>query len=229
MVVPLRILMLEDDLIDADIVQWALKEHFPCLFNVAGNKEAYCEALDQFQADLILADNAFPRFNAKEALEMVLERSLNIPFILVTGTVSEEFAANIIKLGADDYILKDRLTRLPGAIEAAMQKKQSEAAMKLKEAEINFKANLLATVGQAIIATDLDGKVIYWNNAAEKMYGWTVNEALSKNIAALTPSLKSWEKEDAIMKVLKHGNSWSGEFMVTRKDGVDFLVFVTNS
>ena len=110
---PLKILMLEDDPIDADIVQWALKENFSCTFNVAVNKEAYRDALDEFHPDLILADNALPRFNAREALEMMHEHSLNVPFILVTGTVSEEFAADIIRMGADDYILKDRLARLP--------------------------------------------------------------------------------------------------------------------
>src|SRR5688500_63096 len=99
MALPLKILMLEDDPIDAEIVQWSLRDCFDCIFHVAINKEAYIDALNEFQPDLVLADNALPLFNAREALEMLLARDVNIPFILVTGTVSEEFAADIIRLG----------------------------------------------------------------------------------------------------------------------------------
>ena len=227
---PLRILMLEDCDYDAEIVSELLKrKQLNFSSRVVMDKDSFVAALHDFKPDLILSDNSMPQFSATEALEIVTQRALYIPFILITGTVSEEFAANIIKLGADDYILKDRLTRLPGAIEAAIQKKQSEAAMKLKEEEINFKANLLATVGQAIVATDLDGKVIYWNNGAEKIYGWSVAEATGQNIRELTPSLQAREEGNEIMSVLEKGNSWSGEFVVKRKDGVDFPVFVTNS
>ena len=174
---PLRILMLEDDPIDADIIQWALKENCPCVFNVAVNKEAYCTALDQFNPDLILADNALPKFNAKEALEMVQERSLNIPFILVTGTVSEEFAANIIRLGADDYILKDRLARLPAAINAALHRKRSEAAIKDSE---EVRRLIMNAALDAIICIDTEGVITIWNSQAENMFGWKENEIVGK-------------------------------------------------
>lgn len=180
MAAPLRILMLEDDPIDADIVQWALKENFDCLFNVAVNKEAYCEALDQYKPDLILADNALPRFNATEALEILLQRSMDIPFILVTGTVSEEFAANIIRLGADDYILKDRLARLPAAINTALQKKRTEAAIRHSE---DVRRLIMNAALDAIICVDMDGAIIVWNSKAEDMFGWTEKEIIGKKFA----------------------------------------------
>jgi two-component system sensor histidine kinase UhpB len=174
---PLRILMLEDDPIDADIIKWALKDNFNCTFDVAINKEAYCIALDQFHPDLILADNALPRFSAKEALEMILERSLDIPFILVTGTVSEEFAANIIRLGADDYILKDRLARLPAAINAALHSKRSEAAIKHGQ---EIRRLILNAALDAIICIDTGGVITVWNSQAENMFGWKEEEIIGK-------------------------------------------------
>jgi two-component system sensor histidine kinase UhpB len=176
---PLRILMLEDDPIDADIVQWALKENFSCTFHIAVNKEAYHEALDQFHPDLILADNALPMFNAREALEMAQERSLNIPFILVTGTVSEEFAASIMRKGADDYILKDRLARLPAAINSALQKRRSEAAVKDSEEvrQLIMNASL-----DAVICINPQGIITVWNAQAEKMFGWKENEIIGKEL-----------------------------------------------
>ncbi len=215
--------MLEDSDTDAEMVQQFLKKEKIALdFSLVMDREAFVQALDEFKPDLILSDNSMPQFSAREALEIVNERSSPIPFILVTGTVSEEFAANIIKLGADDYILKDRLHRLPAAIEAALKKRKAES-------EIRFNATLLNAVGQAVIATDMAGKVIYWNKAAEKIYGWTNEEALGRNIVELTPAQQTKEEATEIMQRLMEGDSWSGEFLVQRKDGTVFMAFVADS
>lgn len=179
MAVPLKILMLEDDPIDAEIVQWSLKDAFPCVFQVAANKEVYFSALDEFKPDLVLADNALPRFNAKEALEGLNERSPGIPFILVTGTVSEEFAASIIRLGADDYILKDRLARLPAAIKSAIDRKRSEAAIKQSE---EVRRLIMNAALDAIVCIDPHGHITVWNPQAERMFGWRESEILGKQL-----------------------------------------------
>jgi len=226
----LKILILEDNVTDAEIIVSLLRKE-GLLFEslLAMNKEEFTQALKQFQPGVIISDNSLPQFDAMEALEIVHRNAVAIPFILVTGTVSEEFAAGIIKLGADDYILKDRLARLPAAIEAALQKKKSEEALRQQQEQNRFKALLLATVGQAIIATALDGSVTYWNKAAEKIYGWSAGEAMGNNIIDLTPSVQSREEANEIMNELKRGNSWSGEFLVQRKDGTNFPAFVTDS
>lgn len=129
--------MLEDSLEDAELVQLSIRKEMPATeFKLVMNEDDYLAALDEFVPDLVLSDNTLPQFNATEALELFNARSLHIPFILVTGTVSEEFAANVIKWGADDYILKDRLHRLPSAIEAAIKKRTAEASIKKMEQEI---------------------------------------------------------------------------------------------
>ena len=174
---PLKILILEDDPIDADIVKWSLKGSFNSIFEVAVNKEAYYKALDDFQPDLILADNSLPRFSAREALETLLERSMDIPFILVTGTVSEEFAASIIRMGADDYILKDRLARLPAAINTALHKKRSEAAIKQAE---EIRRLIMNASMDAIICIEPDSSIKMWNLRAEAIFGWTEHEVIGK-------------------------------------------------
>ncbi len=100
-----------------------------------------------------------------------------------------------------------------------------------KEAEEDniFKAHLLTTIGQAVIATDLDGVVNYWNRAAEDIYGWTKEEAVGKNIIDLTPSAATYEQAIQIMEELKKGQTWSGEFKVRKKDGTNFPALITNS
>jgi PAS domain S-box-containing protein len=95
--------------------------------------------------------------------------------------------------------------------------------------EIKFQANLLNNVGQSVIATDLSGNVIYWNNAAEKIYGWSSAEAIGQNIINLTPAIQSNEQAMDIMKQLSEGKTWSGEFNVKRKDGDIFPAFVTDT
>tara|TARA_R110002051_G_scaffold99857_1_gene170244 strand:- start:49566 stop:53987 length:4422 start_codon:yes stop_codon:yes gene_type:complete len=100
---------------------------------------------------------------------------------------------------------------------------------KKAEEENKFKANLLSTVGQAAIATSLDGVVKYWNTAAQNIYGWTPEEAIGKNIMELTTIDTDEEKANQIMEVLKKGQTWSGEFKVRNKQGINFPAFITNS
>src|SRR5258705_2673899 len=120
----LKILLLEDNYTDAEIIKRLVKKAKPdCDFLLAMNKNDFLKALDEFSPDVILSDNSLPQFNATEALQIFRQQSMQVPFILVTGTVSEEFAATIMKLGADDYVLKDRMVRLPVAIDAALKQK----------------------------------------------------------------------------------------------------------
>ncbi|MGC4100543.1 PAS domain S-box protein [Ferruginibacter sp.] len=153
----LKILILEDNEADAEMIQRVLKKtggHFS--FKVVMTDSAYTKALQEFKPDVILSDNALPQFSASEALQLLKQQALRIPFILVTGTVSEEFAAGIIKAGADDYLLKDRMARLPAAIEAALKQKQTEIQKEEAEHKI-IKVNRLyffiSQVNQMIVRT----------------------------------------------------------------------------
>ncbi|HRE77361.1 MAG TPA: PAS domain S-box protein [Flavobacterium sp.] len=100
---------------------------------------------------------------------------------------------------------------------------------KKSDHENKFKAELLDTIGQAVIATDLDGKVTFWNKAAVEIYGWTYEEAYGTDIIELTPSIQTKEEGEIIMKKLAKGETWSGEFYMKRKSGSYFPAFVYNS
>ncbi len=95
--------------------------------------------------------------------------------------------------------------------------------------QVRFQAGLLAAVGQAVIATELDGTVFYWNRAAEEIYGWTPTEALGRNVRELVFPQTGMERADQIRTALRAGESWSGEYEVQRKDGSRFSAYVTNS
>ena len=120
---PLKILHLEDVPLDAELVNYELKKgkiQFETL--VVDNKEDFINALREFSPDIILSDHNLPSLNSIDALKIVKDAGLKIPVILVTAAMSEEFAVDVMKGGAVDYVLKDRLQRLPTAIKSAMEK-----------------------------------------------------------------------------------------------------------
>jgi signal transduction histidine kinase len=123
----MRILMLEDVEDDAGLIERALKkEGVSFTHKRVDTSDEFIEALREFNPDVILSDHALPQFNSIEALKICKQHSLYIPFILVTGTVSEEFAVSCLKQGADDYVLKSNLVRLPSAIFNSIKQKSVE-------------------------------------------------------------------------------------------------------
>src|SRR5690348_7874493 len=114
----LRVLLVEDSEGDALLLTHALER---------GNFEPTCERIDTREAmvacleksawDLVLADHSMPGFSAPEALELVKQRGLDIPFIIVSGHIDEETATAAMRAGAHDYIMKDRLARLIPTVE----------------------------------------------------------------------------------------------------------------
>lgn len=100
---------------------------------------------------------------------------------------------------------------------------------KRAEAAIYFQAHLLSAVEQGVIATDLDGKIIYWNRFAETLYGWSAQEAIGQNIMDVVVTDTLREQGLKIMSELQQGKSWSGEFPVQRRDGTHFCVLVTDA
>jgi PAS domain S-box-containing protein len=117
-----KVLHLEDVPSDAELAARELKRSFGFEHLVIDTEEAFMHALDNFYPDVILCDHSLPSFNSLEALRIVKRKKLHIPFILITATMSEEVAASVVKEGADDYILKDRLKRLPNAVINAIEK-----------------------------------------------------------------------------------------------------------
>lgn len=124
---PLKILSLEDLEEDFYLVTRSLKKAgMDFVAKRVDTKEEFSNALDHFEADVILCDHSLPQFNSNEALRIFHQRKLQIPFILVTGAVSEEFAVSSLKHGADDYVLKSNLARLPNVIDNALKQKEAE-------------------------------------------------------------------------------------------------------
>jgi len=190
----LHILLLEDNPVDAEIIRRLLvKELGQVELMQVADKPQYLAALDRYEFNIILSDNGLPQFNATEALQIIRDRSMHIPFILITGTVSEEFAAGIIKKGADDYILKDRMARLPAAIDAALkqrryERERQESIEKLIKGEEKYRT-LIERVSDGFIALDKDWKYTYANKKIGEMIRRDPETLLGKNIWEMFPDV----------------------------------------
>src|SRR4026209_365589 len=120
----LHILMAEDSPDDAQLILLQLEqEGWEVEYRRVDTEAAFRASLDP-SPDLILSDFSMPKFSGLQALRIVKERGLNIPFILISGTIGEEIAVEAMKLGADDYLMKDRLGRRGSAIQSVLNKKQ---------------------------------------------------------------------------------------------------------
>ncbi len=100
---------------------------------------------------------------------------------------------------------------------------------KRAEEEIRFQAHLLDAVEQAVIATDLNGTIIFWNSYAETLYGWPAAEALGSDILDITPAPGLRDQAVEILACLQTGQSWAGEFEVQRRDGTFFPAMISDS
>jgi len=133
----LKILHLEDNPSDAELIARELKKaKLKFTIQVAETKEQYIDALENYKPDVILSDHSLPRFNSMDALMLYKEYKYEVPFILITGAVSEEFAIRSIKEGADDYILKNNLIRLPSAIEQSLKSRKIELEKRSANSEL---------------------------------------------------------------------------------------------
>jgi signal transduction histidine kinase len=114
------------------------------------SKAEFLEALRLYKADVILSDHSLPQFNSFEALKLCRRLGVAIPFILVTGSVSEEFAVTSLKEGADDYVLKSNLIRLPNAIINALKQKELEKERKQSDKAIREQNDELVKINREL-------------------------------------------------------------------------------
>ncbi|WP_432710793.1 sensor histidine kinase [Pedobacter sp.] len=182
-----KILHLEDLHSDVELVGHALKRGgitFDRL--VVDNRLSYAKALIEFEPDIILSDHNLPAFNSHEALNLFAETDLNIPFLLITASISEDFAVDILKRGADDYIVKDRLERLPSAMTNALEKYRLKRDYQIKLDEISknekhFRA-LIENSNDAIATISETGSWLYQSPAAGRLSDYKLDDILNRNV-----------------------------------------------
>ncbi|MEE9911801.1 MAG: PAS domain S-box protein [Deltaproteobacteria bacterium] len=185
---PLRILILEDNPADAELVQFELEEGgIAFTACVVATENDFVRNLRDFAPDLILSDYDLPRYSGARALAEAKRRSPDIPFILVTGAVSEDRAIEILTSGAKDYVMKSRLNRLAPAVLRALAEAREQRARKEAEEELRaasrYSRSLIETSLDPLVTISPDGKFMDVNRATEKITGVSRDQLIGKDFA----------------------------------------------
>src|SRR5688572_2436517 len=134
----LRVLCLEDNEDDYLLITKVLQRSGLELSSTrVETKEAFIQELQGCKPQVILSDHSLPMFDSSQALMIAKKICPEVPFILVTGAVSDEFAVNSLKLGADDYVLKSNVARIPNVIQNALKQKEAEQAKQKAAKELS--------------------------------------------------------------------------------------------
>lgn len=214
---PLRILHLEDDVTDAHLVA-ALLEQDGLDFTIrrVDTRGEFENALQTASFDLIISDFTLPSFDGLSALSYARAASPDATFIFFSGTIGEEIAVDSLKQGAVDYVLKDRMTRLPAAVRRAVSEAAERRARRDAERRLREQAALLDKTSDAILVRDLTGRITYWNKSAERVYGWAEVDAIGKDHAGLLGSIQGVDWMEA--------GEWSGEVRQKTQSGREIVV-----
>jgi PAS domain S-box-containing protein len=173
---PLRILLLEDNPTDAELIQELLEtDGYACEVTRVQTCAEFVAALDDAAIELILADYSLPSFDGLSALKLALSARPDLPFIFVSGALGEEIAIEALKIGATDYVLKTRLSRLVPAVQRALREARQRAERKrteeaLRQSEMYLaEAQRLSHTGS--FGWDVLSGEIYWSDETYRIFG----------------------------------------------------------
>ena len=215
---PLHVLIVEDSRDDAELILLELREAgLRVDYTMAENREQFRRALQQENIDAIFSDYRLPSWTGLEALQELHDIGRDIPFLLVTGTLGEEAAVECIKQGATDYILKDRMSRLPVALKRAIGEKllrdeakqtvaalaESEARARERFAELDL---LYRSLPVALAVFGRDMRFLRVNEEISKFDGIPVSAHIGLTIREVTPDFAN-AAEGYLRKVFRTGES----------------------
>jgi two-component system, cell cycle sensor histidine kinase and response regulator CckA len=227
MTTPLKILIVEDSPADCKLVLQELKR--------SGMEDIEWERVDTAQVmrdalinktwDLIISDWSMPKFSATEALRLLRETGVDIPFIIVSGTVGEELAVEAMRAGARDYVLKDKLKRLPAVIDREVREAKGRESRRRAEASLLKSENRFARLAESGIAgiciADVLGNVHEANDAYLQMIGYTRDDLTAGKVSwsGMTPPEWIHIDEKAVGQLKTKGVAQPWEKELLRKDG----------
>jgi two-component system cell cycle sensor histidine kinase/response regulator CckA len=221
---PIKLLIVEDNPLDAEMVLRQMRhDGFEPEWELV-------ETAADFQAklnpglELILSDFQLPQFNGLEALDILAKSGLDIPFILISGTIGEDLAVKAIQAGASDYLLKDRMTRLGFAVENSLvnarlrlEQKQAFAALQLFRSLFDNSTDSLEVIDAAT------GRFLDINQRGHVDLGYTREEFLGLTLFDVDPSIDQKVWAQMVSKMKSEGSN-AAEGRHRRKDGTTFPI-----
>ena len=217
---------LEDDRRDAELIRDLLEsDGIVCEVKRVETRDAFIASLEQGGFDLILADFSLPSFDGRSALTLALERCPDVPFIFVSGTLGEEVAIDALKVGATDYVLKDRLSRIVSSVRRALREASDRAERKQAEERLRRSEAFLAE-GQRISHTGswgwtLSTGKVFWSEQQYRMLGFEPEKtepSVDLFLSALHPDDRSRVKHE-LEEATAAKRAYSINYRVVLPDG----------
>ncbi len=222
---PLRLLIVEDNPSDAKLMERELQRGGLVFDSTRIETEQQFVVALETEPDIVLCDWNLPDFNSRSAIALLQERWPNTPFILVSGSIGEEAAANIIKLGASDYLLKDRLARLVPAVEQALAKRaiqrselRVKAALELSERQLR-EAQRVARLGSWVWEPPTGH--VWWSDALFELFG-VDRESVAASFEAFLKLVHSDDRPIALQRVetvLAGADGFADDLRIVTPDG----------
>ncbi|MCX7023927.1 MAG: PAS domain S-box protein [Spirochaetes bacterium] len=209
----LRIVFVEDVPTDTELARRALGKAGIDFVSVrVATRAAFLEALTGADPDIVISDYVMPSFDGISALKLARERDPFLPFIVLTGSLNEDTAVACIKAGANDYVIKERMTRLPFAVKEALALREfrrgaAESDRRFRESEERYRSIFVNSTAVMLIIDPEYSVILDANNAAVAFYGWPREELIGKPVSeinTLSPELLGERMRDALRLKKNH-------------------------
>jgi PAS domain S-box-containing protein/putative nucleotidyltransferase with HDIG domain len=229
---PIRVLIVDDSEDDGLLLVRNLKNGgFSPSYEQVDTAEAMSKALDNQTWDVILCDNSMPAFDAASALELYKDKGLDLPFIIVSGTIADETAVAAMKAGAHDYIMKGNLARLSSAVdrelrEAKNRQERRIAEIQLRKSEEKYRA-LFEDSRDAIYLNNQEGELIDFNMSTLELFGYSREEMLGINTKSVFVNPDKYERLQD--EIAQKGSVREFKAKLRKKDGTEMDCLITST
>lgn len=230
---PIRILFAEDLPADAEMARFEIKNGgIEFIYKLVETEIDFRHELTTFTPDIVISDYSMPSFDGMTALEIAKEFSPLTPFIMLTGSMNEETAVACMKAGANDYVIKEQIKRLPFAVKEAIEKSRDRKEKvlmqeKLQETLKEYR-DLINGMNETVWIIHLSGRLLEVNDTAVEVLGYSKDELIGMGLTGIDCYLKKEEIEELVRSIQKDKNQFFHTIHAT-KDGREIPVEINSS
>jgi PAS domain S-box-containing protein len=221
---PLQILYLEASESDAELAREELaRGEIHCNLQRVETQDEFVRELSSPDLDLILVNFEHAEATGIDALGLARQSRPGIPFIYLFGQVHPDEGIATLNDGANDFVLRRYISKLAPAVRRAVEEARAQRDLRNMREDLVQHAELLDLASDAIIICDASEAITYWNNGAERIYGWSREEAIGRNVHELLKT-RAAETLGWLNATFRAEDHWEGELWQTRRDGVEIVV-----
>lgn len=226
----LSALLVEDSEADAEFIAQELRQAgFDPICERVETKAAMAAALDRRNWDVVIADSSVPQFSGAQALALLQNRTQDVPFISVSGTIGEAAVVSLMQAGAKDCVTKDNLARVVLTVKRELQAARARREQQHTQASLSLLAAIVESSDDAIFSKTLDGIILGWNQGAQRMYGYPAEEIIGQRLSVLVPPERMHEITAIHERIGRGERVVRQETVRVRRDGSHIPVSVSVS